>query len=60
MKAKDSSKALTNKTTYMSDKAFADFKKALKTALAFERGKRGNLKVDRIRVPHRTRIHEPR
>lgn len=38
MKAKDSSKPLTNKTTYMSEEAFADFKKALETALAFERG----------------------
>jgi hypothetical protein len=48
MKAKDSPKAQTNKTTYMSDKAFRDLKEALEGALAFERGERRDLNVTRI------------
>lgn len=47
-KAKDSSKAQTNKTTYMSDEASADLERALEDALAFERGERRGLKVTRI------------
>lgn len=57
---KSNRKIHSDKTEYMSDEAFADLKKALEATLAFERGKRGNLKVTRIRVPHRRRIHEPR
>jgi len=60
MKAKGSPKAQTNKTGYMSDEAFAALKKALEAALVFERGKRGNLKVTRIGVPHQRLTHEPR
>ena len=37
------------KKTYMSDEAFADLKKALEDALAFERGKAPDLKVTRKR-----------
>ena len=37
MKTKDSLKAQTSKTAYMSDESFADLKKALEDALAFER-----------------------
>lgn len=50
MKAKHSHKRPTNKSTYMSDEAFAALRKALETALAFERGKR-RMHVTRIRAP---------
>jgi hypothetical protein len=59
MKGKSLPKAQTKQTNQMSDEAFAALKKALEAALAFERGKRGNLKVTRIRVLHRP-INEPR
>jgi hypothetical protein len=59
MKAKRAT-ARTNKTNYMSDEAFSVLKKAFDAAVAFERGKRGNLKVTRIEVPRRRRTHEPR
>lgn len=49
MKAKDSPKAQTNKTAYMSDEAFAALKKAVEEALAFERGKR-RMHITRIRA----------
>ena len=49
VKAKDCPKAQTNKTTYMSDEAFADLKQALEDALAFERAERRDLSVTRIR-----------
>jgi hypothetical protein len=49
MKVKDPPKAQTNKTTYMSDKAFAALK-TLEEALAFERGK-SRMPVVRIRAP---------
>jgi DNA-binding transcriptional regulator YiaG len=35
----------------MSDEAFADLKEAMEDALAFERGKRRDLKITRIQVP---------
>ena len=35
----------------MSDGAFANLKEAMEDALAFERGKRRDLKVTRIQVP---------
>jgi hypothetical protein len=60
MRVKEPPQAQMNKTSYMSDEAFAALRKALDAALAFERGKRGNLKVTRIGVSHRKRIHEPR
>ena len=44
-------KAQTNKTNYMSDGAFAELKGAMEDALAFERGKRRDLKVTRIQAP---------
>jgi hypothetical protein len=45
---KDPPKAHANKTTYMSDEAFADLEQALKDALACERGEHRGLKVSRI------------
>ena len=50
MKARDSPKAQTKKTAYMSDEAFAALRKALEEALAFERGKR-RMHVTRIQAP---------
>jgi hypothetical protein len=41
----------TDKTNYMSDETFADLKKAIKDALAFERGERRDLHVTRIQAP---------
>ena len=51
MKTRKTRKVQTNKTNYMSEEAFADLKGALEDALAFERGKRRDLKVTRIRSP---------
>ena len=51
MKTRKTRKVQTNKTNYMSEDAFADLKGALEDALAFERGKRRDLKVTRIRSP---------
>ena len=39
----------------MSDEAFADLKEAMEDALAFERGKRRDLKVTRIQSPRSPR-----
>jgi hypothetical protein len=50
MKVKESPKAQTNNTTYMSDKAFAALRKALEEALAFECGQRRDLQVTRIQA----------
>jgi hypothetical protein len=58
--AKSTRKGRTNKTNYVSDEAFANLKKALEGALAFERGERPNLKVTRIRVPCGRRNNESR
>lgn len=44
----------------MSDEAFADLKEAMEDALAFERGKRRNLKVTRIQAPHPPKAMSPR
>lgn len=41
----------TNKTNYMSDKAFGDLKEALEGALEFERGERQDLPLTRIAAP---------
>jgi hypothetical protein len=51
MKTGKTRRVRTNKTNYMSDEAFADLKDALEDALAFERGKRRNLRVTRIQAP---------
>jgi putative transcriptional regulator len=51
VKAKRARKVQTNKTNYMSDKAFAELKEAMEDALAFERGERRDLKVTRIEAP---------
>jgi DNA-binding transcriptional regulator YiaG len=50
----------TNKTTYMSDEAFADLKEAMKDAVAFERGKRRDLKVTRIQALRPPKAMSPR
>ena len=53
MKAKGSSKDQTKKANYMSDQAFAALRKALKEALAFERGMCRDLHVTLIMRPER-------
>ena len=53
-------KVQINKTNYMSDDAFDDLKEAMQDALAFERGKRRNLKVTRIRAPRPPKAMSPR
>jgi putative transcriptional regulator len=49
----------TNKTNYLSDEAFADLKEAMEDALAFERGRRPDLKVTRIRAPRPPKAMSP-
>ena len=51
MKTRKTRKAQTNKTNYMSDEAFAELKEAMEDALAFEQGKRRDLKITRIQAP---------
>ena len=51
MKTGKTRKTQTNKKNYMSDEAFAELKEAMEDALAFEHGKRRDLKVTRIRAP---------
>ena len=60
MKAGKTRKVQTNKSNYMSDEAFADLKEAMVDAVAFERGKRGDLKVTRIRAPRPPKAMSPR
>jgi putative transcriptional regulator len=60
MKRRKARKAQTNKTNYMSDDAFADLKEAMEDAVAFERGKRRDLKVTRIQVPRPPKAMSPR
>ena len=60
MKTGKTRKMQTNKTNYMSDEAFADLKDALEDALAFERGKRPDLKVTRIQAPRPPKAMSPR
>lgn len=60
MKAGKTRKVQTNKTNYMSDEAFADLKKAMEDAIAFERGERRDLKVTRIQVPRPPKAMSPR
>lgn len=51
MKTAKTQKTQTNKKNYMSDEAFADLKEAMEDALAFEQGKRRDLKITRVRLP---------
>ena len=60
MKSGKSRKVQTNKTNYMSDDAFVDLKEAMEDALAFERGKRRDLKVTRIQAPRPPKAMSPR
>ena len=60
MKTARTRKVQTNKTNYMSDDAFADLKEAMEDALAFERGKRRNLKVTRIQGPRPPKAMSPK
>ena len=48
MKTAKPRRVKTNKINYMSDEAFAELKEAMADALAFERGKRRDLKATRI------------
>lgn len=50
MKTRKSRKVQTNKTNHISDEAFGDLKAAMVDALAFERGKRRDLKVTLIKA----------
>lgn len=60
MKKRNSRNVQTNKTNYMSDEAFADLKAAMEDAVAFERGERRNLKVNRIQAPRRPKAMSPK
>src|SRR6476660_9112232 len=60
MKAEKNRKVQTNKTNYLSDEAFADLKVAMEDAVAFERGKRRDLKVTRIRALRPPKAMSPR
>ena len=53
-------KVQTNKTNYMSDEAFADLKEAMEDAVAFEHGRRRDLKVTRVQAPRRPKAMSPR
>ena len=60
MKTGKARKVQINKANYMSDEAFADLKEAMEDALAFERGKRRDLKVTRIQAPRPPKAMSPR
>jgi hypothetical protein len=51
MKTGKTRRVQTNKTNYIGDEAFTELKEAMEDALAFERGKRRDLKVTRIQAP---------
>lgn len=53
-------KVQTNKTNYMSDKAFADLKGAFEGALAYEQGDRRDLRVSRIQAPRPPKAMSPK
>jgi putative transcriptional regulator len=53
-------KVQTNKTNYMGDEAFTELKEAMEDALAFERGKRRDLKLTRIQAPRPPKAMSPR
>ena len=59
MKTPKTRKVQTSKTNYMSDEAFADLKKGMEDAVAFERGKRRNLKVTKFKLPEDERQCQP-
>src|SRR5262245_58642446 len=59
MKKAKTRKVQTNKTNYMNDEAFAELKKAMEDAVAFERGKRRDLKVSRIEAPRPPKAMSP-
>ena len=49
--AKDKTRKLqTTKRNYMSDEAFAELKKAMEDALAFEHGKSRDLKITQVQA----------
>jgi len=50
MKAAKPRQVRMKKANHMSNEAFADLKKALEDAVAFERVQRGDLKVTRIQA----------
>ena len=60
MKTGKTRKLQTNKTNYMSNEAFADLKEAMEDAVAFERGKRRDLKVTRIQAPRPPKAMSPK
>jgi putative transcriptional regulator len=60
MKTGKTRKLQTNKTNYMSDEAFADLKEAMEDAVAFERGKRRDLRVTRIQAPRPPKAMSPK
>jgi len=60
MKVGKTRKVQTNKTNYLSEEAFADLKEAMEDAVAFERGKRRELKVTRIQAPRPPKAMSPR
>lgn len=60
MKTGKTRKVQTNKANYMGDEAFSELKEAMEDALAFERGKRRDLKVTRIQAPRPPKAMAPR
>lgn len=60
MKTGKTRKMQTNKRNYMSDEGFADLKEAMEDAVAFEAGKRSNLRVTRIQAPRPPKAMSPR
>lgn len=44
----------------MTDEAFADLKEAMEDAVAFEHGRRRDLKVTRVQAPRRPKAMSPR
>jgi putative transcriptional regulator len=60
MKRGKTRKLQTNKTNYMNDEAFAELKEAMEDALAFEQGKRRDLKITRIQAPRPPKAMSPK
>ena len=60
MKTGKPRKVQTNKTNYMGEEAFTELKEAMEDALAFERGKRRDLKITRIQAPRPPKAMSPR
>ena len=59
MKRAKTHKSQTNKTNYMSEEAFAELKAAMENALAFEQGRRRELKITRIKAPRPPKAMSP-